>query len=255
MQSVIDVYIVTDGKHRREVDELAKLFISPIFDVNKVIVPKPIGVPNAGIGEQDLYRSYQVQWCLQKTSAKNPDRSVIFLKDSSITNTTSEKLTNLIKLITMMNADIDIFYLCRWYDACQQLTNITTLPEIDIKIARTYSPHGLQAMYFSPNGREIVLGNVPMKNKEYFKYDEPLEKKLNVEIYMDNITAYTTVDNIFSYDITRADHNINYNRTHVCRSIVDNPDSTQDSGNGVIWFILIVILIILISYAIIRIGR
>lgn len=225
--ATIDVYILTDNNHPRQVRYLEGLFSSSLYSVKIVIVDK--------FTDEDYVKS-----SLLRTYNDFPERDVIIIKDSSVSVISPEKLDVLCRYIQEEN--IHLFYFCRWLDACQKIIDIEKIPDTDITIGRTFDPHGVQAIYFSKAGRDALLG------KEEFTLN--LAKELNDG----KLVALCAINNIFNFDITRAVSDLDYLKTHEC-FVNKSKDSDASNNNGILWFILVVIVVFLVSFAIIRIGK
>lgn len=260
---MIDVYILTDGEHSQEVSRLIDLFEYEQIDCQAVQIPRPIGInEQRNFSADKIYEAFQVQWCLNE-SLKNSDHGVLILKDSSIAGICKDHLLRLLEYIHLRDASFDLFYLCRWQDECQRMTDISDINGIDVKIGRTYSPMGIQALYFSRKGRDILLGHQPMRNGENLMINMDLDRILRKNIYNGNIKALCTTNNVFEFDVTRSTSNDDYIRTCGCRAVSDNIDENgfvvpeiDDSNNlAFLWFILVIIIVIVLAFVIIRIAR
>lgn len=241
-----DVYIIKRDEND-EVNTLISLFSSSLFNVMCVLPPKPIGLPaSKEMTEAEIYEAYQIQWCLTKTKVeKRKVEGVIILKSDSVTNVNAEFMTRFINEINSINTSFDIFYLCKWKDDCQKMTDITSFSELNIKIGRSYAPKGLQALYFTPAGMSIFLGDITMRNNKYFSIDKPLERKIQYELGEGNIIAYTSIGNIFNFDTSKATTNSDYDKTHECGGLHVCEKKSGNSGiYNYIWLIIILILII-----------
>ena len=93
-----------------------------------------------------------------------------------------------------------------------------------------------------------------MSNGKYLKINKTLDKKLIKEFNHGNMVAYCTLHNIFHYDISKAITNTDFNRLAVCKNMDKRKEPTSNNL-GYLWFVIIVILIILLAFAIARIGR
>ena len=237
----IDTFILTDGQHQQDVERLENLFSSPLFNVKVVVIPKKLENQTTSSIEETY-----IKLCLQQSQSS---RSVICIKDSSVTTIAPDDLERLCTYI--QRRDFDLFYLCRWQDFCQKITDISSVPGININIGRTYNPHGFQAVYFSQNGKDVLLGNSPMRNKQFL---DSFCMALSTEIHSGNIVAYCTLNNVFNFDIVRAVSNLDYLKTHEC-AVVNSTDQDISTNNGILWFLLLLAIVIVISYAIIRIGK
>ena len=252
-----EVFILKDEEDEN-VDFLKKLFNSSIFSfVVDVIVPKPIGIPESSVmSEEEIYKNYEYQWCFR--NMKNKLNSVLILRSTSLTNANEETISRFINELNRCKDNFDLFYLCRWKDECQKITDIREIENIGIKIGRTYSPSGLQAVYFSPSGRNILLGILPMRNDKYFSMDIPLEAKLIQEIQSGNIISYCTIGNLFSYDLTKALSNEDYSRTQECINICkeENKNKTGNTAYyNYLWVVIILIIIIICVIAILSMKK
>lgn len=246
---VTEVYIIKNSPEEKS--ELSQLFGSSIFNINEVVVPRPIGAePTKLMTLEDIYEAYQYQWCLMKAKNKmikdKQVNGVLVIKSSSITNANGDLIGRFINELNNCNDMFDIFYLCRWKDDCQKITDIKEI--INVKIGRTYAPSGLQSIYFSPRGVDVFLGNITMRNNHLFNINIPLERKFRQEIAEGNIIALCTIGNIFSYDLTKATSNDDYTKTHECGSISNYCRQDKINRNSAfynyLWVIIILIIII-----------
>lgn len=261
-----DVYILKNSNDEN-ISELKKLFVSSIFSVNEVIVPKPIGLEATKLMTmEDIYDAYQFQWCLAKTKEKNSKNkktapnSVLIVKSSSTTNANGDLIARLVNELNNRNDKFELFYLCGWKDECQKITDIEEIASTNIKIGRTYYPSGLQAIYFSPSGVDVILGNAAMRNNHNFNINIPLEQKLRYEILEGNIVAWCAIGNIFNYDLTKATSNSDYSKTHECdilKSRCESVDKCTKSSAfyNYIWVIAILIIIIICVIVILSIRK
>lgn len=240
----VDVYILAEEGCTRNIDRLKELFLSDIFDVN-IVVPDE---------SNDLF-----PWCLAETSICHPDREVIYINGRSVSNVSKQKLEDLVIFMNKKSDNFDLFYMCRWNDDCQKMIDIKYYPFLDVNIGRTYSPQGLQAVYISTKGRDTILGKVNMRNGKKLILDRKIhEDKILVDhIKRGDIVAHCTVNNIFNYDISVATKNSDFNKLSLCKNM-DNPESDkepQTNNLNYLWFILVVIIAVMFTFAIIRIGR
>lgn len=263
---VTEVFIVKDTSDEK--CDLRSLFSSSIFNVNEVVVPRPIGLSETKMMTmRDIYEAYQYQWCLARAKTKmlkqdkesNKISGVLVIKSSSITNANSDLIARFINEINGCNDIFDMFYLCRWRDDCQKITDVKEIQSINIKVGRTYSPSGLQAIYFSPTGVDIVLGNIAMKNNHIFNINIPLERKFKQEIAEGNITAWCTISNLFSFDVTKATSNSDYIKTHECGGVSNYCTKKEKDDNSAfynyLWVIIILIIIIVAVIVVLSVRK
>ena len=120
-------------------------------------------------------------------------------------------------------------------------------------IAKTHSPHGLQAVMFSPHGREIaVRSEKSMKNGEYFSTEKKaIHKALHEAIINGNIHATCAVPNLINFDSSMASKPGDYLKSQECelpptadeKQMQENPSS---SNNWLIWLIVIVVIVLIL---------
>lgn len=147
----------------------------------------------------------------------------------------------------------DIFYLADWLDRCDLYKSYTRLNEL-IKIVKTISPNGIQALLFSPRGRDIVLGVRPMNNGQLFTpINFPLTQQLNANIELKNISAITTTPNFFNFNVLNAKVVPDLLKTCECRE----PEINKSVGAiPFFWFIILSVIILTLAwYFYIMIGK
>lgn len=131
-------------------------------------------------------------------------------------------------------------YLADWLDRCDLFQSLSSRKDL-IKWVRTFSPNGIQANFWSPEGRDIVLGKRPMRNGEFFTpIRRPLSQLLNENIQKGNISAICTSPPFFLFDITLAQFNTDLDKNCFCR------DLEEKAPNGAISFFIFLILSVLI---------
>ena len=198
----------------------------------------------------------QVIDTLENAYCNYPNNYCILIKDTSITNSTADEIADIVLLAIGLNRngcekDVwDLCYLCKWLDRCdlyEELAKIDGAP----KIVKTFSPLGLQAILYSPMGRDIVLGREKMRNGEYFTpIAPPLGEQLSQDIALENISAAAIIPNLFDYNVMMAQIELDVLKLSECRL----PDDQEDLVNipaGPIpfyWFLAVVVGIILLSW-------
>lgn len=235
----IDVFIV--GPKQKNSDFLINLFDGDMFKVSQL---------DDGLSRNELFIK-----CLEIT--RDSDNPMLIIGSDSITRISKFDLTALMSYIMGHDKCYDMFYLCRWKDDCKKLTNITSIDVLGIDIARTYSPGGIQAVYISVEGRNILLGLKEMTDSKLFKIEnDSMEGSLLKNLKNGNILAKCTLNNIFDYDLAIASNNLDFNKTSLCKRIKAKQKKSSGSNNlNYFWFILVIIIVILVTFAIIRIGR
>lgn len=244
----VHVYILSDDPQKEKVDRLKRLFGHEMFIVN-VLSPQCDAK-----SEFDCEHSRCIA-ALNDSYRNNSSDYTIVIKDTSISSATHDSMAEIVNTI-VNSGDFDICYLCKWTDRCDLYTNKTPIENTTALIAKTQSPNGIQALLFSPQGRDIILGTKPMKNGKYFEMNKSsnLGYYLNQEILKNNISSICIVPNLISYDVTEAKSNADYRKSIEC----ETPDNLQDNVPGSSgWFftLLVIILIVIIIWGIYKLRN
>lgn len=258
--SQVAVYLLASDVNSTRTTKLSSLFSNPLFSLNVIAISPPSNMtPEKNMSVKDLIESYRIQWCLKDAKNRYPKNHVIVAKDSSISDASPNRIADVVSAATN-NGQWDVCYLSKWMDRCDLYSNKKPINGTMTTLTKTVSPHGLQAIILSPKGREVILGNQPMKNGEMFDLLEaPLSQNLNEKIVSGNLEATATVPNLLTYDITFANKSSDYLKTHEC--LVSDDESTestetnnsgeknlqQTSGSSWFWFLLIIIILILLG--------
>ncbi|GAH47443.1 unnamed protein product [marine sediment metagenome] len=192
---------------------------------------------------------------LENSHIYYPDQYSILIKNSSVTNSTSNEIANLVLLAISLNKNgckkdnWELCYLCRWLDRCDLYTELAKLDGVT-KVVRTHSPLGLQAIMYSPVGRDIVLGHRRMKDGDYFTpIETSLGDQLNREISLGNISAACMIPNLFEFNVMLARTELDIFKLSDCRLPAEEIE--EESSPGIIpflWFVSITVGIILFAW-------
>jgi len=179
-----------------------------------------------------------------------PDGYTIILKDTSICNINKDNLYDIMKN-TRKHQDWDICYLCKWLDRCDLYEDIKSC-DYGIDLVRTFSPHGIKSLMFSPSGRNRILGIQPMRNGSYFTpIKSSLDDKLNKSIEKEDLLAVTYNSNIFIYNPLNLKSNKDVIKFSICR-----PKPHEHTGNAydisMYVTVLAISVLILISFHLIK---
>lgn len=123
----------------------------PFFIIEPVTVNAPAGIPKG------LVTTHRVMGALTYVRSHYPNFPCILIKDTSLCSRSSSMMADLIRKV--MAKGPHLFYLCKWLDSCGEYRDKQEIAPGVITV-RTVSPNGLQAICFSPQGRDIVLGDV-----------------------------------------------------------------------------------------------
>lgn len=250
------VYILTDNPESTKVHRTSTLFSNGIFQVNVSNIRPPkdtISLPH--MSTADVLEFYRFTWCLNDAKSKWPNNYVVIAQDTCVSIADSDTIADAIRQ-TMTKKKWDILYLCRWLDRCEENTDSERLDGYTGYIVRTFSPHGLQALMFSPNGRDKILGQKPMNNGKSFakKETHPLDSMLNQHIQNGDLTAYAVGNNLLEYDLTQARDRNDYARATQCQVPFPSSNSTSSDSFSIWWYVgialalaLVIIIVVLIT--------
>lgn len=203
------------------------------------------------IGSPASSDTLEYLYTLHLASILHPKDNFIIVRDDSITNVQSE---NIIKIINnnLKLKDFDVLFLCKWDDQCQMYTEKVDLESGGFTVKTQY-PGGLQAIYFTPVGRDIILGRHPMSDGRTFFISQSLSDQIRTEIKKGRINARAIVPNIIGFDIRSATNNNDFLKLNECRQVTQS-DNTNSSTSTYLWFFLIVLIIIIMAWCMIRLG-
>ncbi len=238
----IPVYIIPESVNATKT-KTEFLFTDPYFIVDIQTYHSPVGLqPTNNMTVYDQIEALSIQEALRQSRIKYPNSSVIVIKNSSVSNTSSSKIIFL----------YDLCYINRWSDKCQLYTKKLTIDETTM-ITTTQSPNGVQAIMYTPNGRDIILGLRPMKNGKLFIVTQPIAQQLTMMIYQGNISAKCIVPNLVEYNINDAVSNADYLKVQEC-DLVYTPEQTNINTVSFFWFFLILFLLIILGWCLLKIG-
>lgn len=270
-QPQIVVYILTsDTGDLSQARTTGKLFEDDMFDVRVMNIETPKDLKDK---DKDLKELYKMKWCLNNAREENESRPLIITKDSSTSDLSSKQIADVISGMMEVD-DYDLIYLCRWMDRCDMYSDMRPIFGTSSILAKTVSPNGTQSILYSPQGRDRVLGKIPMKNGKRFDTDgRSLDKALNDEIRKGNMDARCAVSNIIKYDITTSETDGDFDKLSDCipkglksyQELVNrvnqiannqntNPSVNKKSNQSVnwVWIIIVLAIIFLIIWVIMR---
>nr|QBK89737.1 MAG: glycosyltransferase family 25 [Pithovirus LCPAC101] len=239
------VYILTDDEYKSEVEELYRIFDKHYFVVHTITLPYQLYKSNDDtVTEKDYNEIYRFDNSLLKSKKKYNSMYTIVIKDTSKIQISKDDLYDTLNNAAKYNekkSEWDICYLCRWLDRCDLCTPVKNT-STNLSLLETYSPHGVQALMFSPAGRNRCLGIDPMHTGEYFTpVDVPLDTKLNADIEYGSLKAITYSSNIFQYDAKHAYRDSDYVKYSICRIPEEEEVETYS-----VWLYIIIIVVVLI---------
>ncbi len=243
----VEVFILTRDHNSKRSKELSCLFRNDLF------VVRNLKISNLVFQKTHLSRDdHGVLKILKKSDWAKP---TIIIKDDSSTLVTSKSMTRIVKDI-LRQSGWDLCYLSKWLDRCDLYTGSKKIAGLNANLVRTSSPHGLQAVVFSPRGKQVILGLSKMINREFFDLGGSLSDNLNKEIEKGAIIALAVTPNVFHYDVTTAREVSDLAKTSECRK----PSATaveedESPGTGpLFWFIATIIIVILVLWSLYHLG-
>ncbi len=198
----------------------------------------------------------QVIEALYNASKCFPEDFCIIIKDTSVTNSTTEEIVKIILSAIDINKDNkyckkhnwQLCYLTKWLDRCDLYKEEAKIKGVT-KIVKTFSPLGIQSILFSPEGRDIIIGKHRMNNGKFFipPINSPLGDQFNLNIGLGNINATCVVPNLFNFNVMLSTNDIDFLKQCECRQ----PTTEQSKGPGAIpflWFVIVMASVILLAW-------
>jgi len=245
MSSIV-VYIVGTNQERA-LNVVKPLFNGDLFIVNIVEIPTNI--------QPELNAdSARFMWALNNARNKFPDLPVLIVSDLISSSSSSNNIEDIIGN-TYQSGHFDLFYYAKWLDSCNKYTNRRPLDDNNsIMEVRTYSPHGLDAILFTENTRDIILGLKEIKRNELFNITlGALEDALHKAIVNGSLKAKTVTPSLFIRSTSTIKDNIEYLTTAECLVPNDQPQQLSNS-NFYLWFGIVLFFIVLLSWAALKIA-
>lgn len=243
------VYVVRDENHA-QTDHRSK--IANLFSENCQIVIPDIHYKDI-LSEDNLserYEAYQIGWCLTNAHDNHASKSILIIKDSSICQTKRNILDQVLQEVENNRNNFDVCYFGKWGDRCHLYSRRKRILDTLYDLVKTSSPQGVQALFFSPKGRDVVLGIEPMKNGEYFRSRGSIARSLSSNIKKGNIEAYCITPNIIHYNLRLALKDEDYLKLNECSCMLHSDKNQSGVNRYVALFVIIILLVIIIAAAI-----
>lgn len=199
-------------------------------------------------------KSYSSSWITEKSLSETGSSSWVTEKSCSETgescsSESGESCSETDDCECECDCEWDLFYLCKWLDRCDLYKTCTKVKNLT-RIVKTESPLGLQAIVFSPSGRDMVLGKKKMRNCEYFPpILLPLGDQLNLAIEDKAMKAITVTPNLFEYDVLLSKFTTDLLKLCECRLPEEIEEEEDNQGIiPLIWFIIVVVGVILLAW-------
>ncbi len=248
MEGKVVVYVIRDRHHEDRRHAVQKLFRTKDFTVLIPDIPYD-SIDSDTTNPYERQEAYQLGWCLSDAKEFYPKQPVLILKDSSLCVADNNTVYNAIYGVLNNDTPFHVCYLCKWNDQCHLHSHRKQLKGTAMYVAKTQSPHGVQALLFSVNGRDTLLGLKPMKNGDFFKARESLGKTLQAHIVHSNLDALCVMPNLITYDIRLAQKDDDFVKVNECTSVLHFGSSSPNAINIYVAALIIIILLFLIIWA------
>jgi hypothetical protein len=254
MSQVVLVYILSNESKSDRVYQLQSLFSSSLFQVEVVNIPNTIYTPHETIDSLDS--DSRVLSVLNKSYSHHGNRFTLIIKDNSTTNCSCDDIDEIVSAAIERyydNDHWDICYLTKWLDRCDLYSHKTTIDKKSTVFVKTRSPHGVQAMLFSPHGRNIILGYKSFHDGSFFHLNKSLSTVLNSYIEHGLFKAICAFPNVFEYDVTTAKGVTDLAKLSQCRRPENNGKKSPGAFPFIV-FLAVVIGTILLVWALYYLG-
>jgi len=239
MSKVLVLIIKSEpGSTEENIKNLKEVFSDPFFETIVININQPSFIKKTkSMSNRDIIIMNQIKKSLNFASDKYNELPVISVLDTSVTYETGQTMVNKIKNIM----DSDICYLCKWYDDCQSLKPVDGLKGIYYNT----NPKDFQAIFFSKKLRDIII------SEEEFRVNRPFGTIIEYMIKDEKIKSYCFTPNIINFDVSLAKNDEEYYKLNECSMKVQK---SPNEGVAYIWFTLIVILVLVVAWAVIKLG-
>lgn len=216
----------------RNIEHLKEIFSDPYFIIQVQVVNKKIDVPDDKLEYEQYVENFYMYEMLKYAAQGWNKLPVIIIKDSSVCNL--DHTTNMkkrIKTALEKAKKADLFFLCKWGDACDK--------HIDVEgtsLKWSKKPTATQAIMYTPNTRDYVL-------EKLLTAKTTLSELLNANIAKEQLSATVFQPNIIDYDINMAVTQNDFAKLNECdtNNQVANADNTY-----IVWIVIIVLIIFII---------
>lgn len=218
----LEVFICTGLAHRSYIDDFSQNWCDTVHEIDVTKLKKYVG------------HNIETLMYMEALQRCDPNNYCLILTDRfKLTDYGEVKLES--KVEKMMSDDIiDIYYLSH---------------------AQNRKTH--EVMLISPRGRSKILGDLGLPDGRILKIEKNLQRQLDREAELDNFSVHFCLNDFFWLD--PANIKINHQYENGCRKdpvvilpqIVPPP---QFRISGLVWFIFIVFLVLIVAWAVIKIG-
>lgn len=186
--------------------------------------------------------------CLQRSFSQDPDSYTLILTDRVLTAHSSDAILKILETC-IKSVQFDLAYLYKYNDKCQMHAKIKDCGPVTI--VRSQEPKGLEAILYSPSGRDILLAK--KNSKVRANCNKGIEKAIRK--LGSDIRCVATTPNVFSYDVL---NNVTtcsgYEKGNECAPLQLDPVARRagdDRRSLIIFFLLVVVA--LLTYALLSV--
>lgn len=201
--------------------------------------------------KKDTSISDRIRKCLSSVR-KFYDGPVFVISSKMISLAAGKRIKSMIAGGLEAEEDIDVLYLAKHNDYCQKIR-----PSKKNEFHKTYHPCGLDAVVYTPQGIEKILGERQLSDYDiYIDEDDDLIEVLPELIHDGHIKALSTNINLFEYDIyDHANTTNDFEKWNKCAPLQRMPPKVERTGiSGVVYLFLIVVIVLMVAWALIYLG-
>lgn len=173
----------------------------------------------------------------------HPTNSVNSIMDSVING-----MKKRIKVSLEKAHQADLFFLCKWNDACNKYVDVNGINSSAMGRGSTLKwstqPTATQAIMYTPKSRDYIRDALMITNS-------PLSDLLNANISQGKLAATVFVPNLIDFDIDLATSKSDFAKLNECAPVPTTSETTNNTAS-LIWFGIIIIIVILIAWALVQ---
>lgn len=249
----LEVYISTDVSPVSEpypvsVQQAYRIFnaANPFLDVETKIFN-----PAEALDTKNNPDYVMVNEALKRAS---DDAYVIICKDTTVSTTKATHLLERLQKVIAVHENgthrFDVMWLAKWLDNCENQVEIVSLrTERGMSVVETTSPHGIQCLMFSPEGRQKFLNAPPVPKTHN------LSMALNAAVKAGSLKALAFQPSPLHFDVKSHKHPSDYAKLCEC---ADAPGAVRPEKPGTTLnffiFIVIAVVVAVVIYGLIHFG-
>lgn len=268
MTANVAVYIaaLTPDTASQRIQYLMSLFPGTNYVVRAPYIPPPPNLtPSSTMTPTDQLQAYRFDAILTQAQTEFPGLYTLFLWESSYTVADEHTIDTGVQFAIAQNQQTvipevwQILYLTHWYTDCSFMDVETTLPipGTPQRISESVNTLGFQSYLITPIGREMILGLTVLLDGELFPpIIFPVDTQILAAVQRAGMVIYVYYPSLFQYDTSfnLADYDQNVYKTVACIPTPTNNNTSPKSFKPILIAIGIFILILLLAWALYKIG-